>query len=62
VRALIFLRLENRPIRYPADMDSDKKATESPFNAKLRMAREALERAVRKQVSPPAETREGSAT
>lgn len=62
VRALLFLRLENRPIRYPAGMESDKKATESPFNVKLRMVREALERAIQEQVSPPPETREGSAT
>ncbi len=54
VRVLLLLQLEKEPIQYPDSATPAEKAVESPFNLKLRMATEALEKEIRQQTDMPA--------
>jgi hypothetical protein len=50
VRSLTWSRLENRPVTYPEGTSETERRIESPFNLRLRKAREKLENGIRGQV------------
>jgi hypothetical protein len=63
VLPLFLLRLENRPIKHPEGMTIDDETTESAFDARLRRARDKLERGIREKVEEPkADATRGTST